>query len=338
MLGGNNMQRIIKNPDYVVEDMLQGFVKAHGDMVEVSEKNDHVVKYKSAPVKGKVGLVTGGGSGHEPAFLGYVGKNMMDAVAIGEVFSSPTAQAFYDAFLEADSGEGVACLFGNYAGDNMNVKMAIQMAEDDGVTVRYVTANDDVASSPKESKEKRHGIAGGVFMWKIGGANAALGGNLEEVIQAAQKAVDNTRSVCIGLSPCTIPAVGTPNFSIEEGMMEFGIGHHGEPGTDVGALEKADVIASKMTSAVMDDIELSKDEEIAVIISGLGATPLMELYLLYDEIEKQITSKGPAVYKVFIGNYVTSLDMNGVALTIMKLDAELKELLDFPAESPGIKI
>lgn len=201
------MQRFVNDPDYIVDDMVKGFVKAHEDLIVKSEKNDRVVKYKNAPVEGKVGLVTGGGSGHEPAFLGYVGENMMDAAAVGEIFSSPSAQTFYDAFLEADAGKGVACLFGNYAGDNMNVKMAIRKARKKGVEVKMVAATDDISSSPKETKEKRHGIAGGVFMWKIGGARAALGGRLDEVIQSAQKAVDATRSICVGLEPCTIPAV-----------------------------------------------------------------------------------------------------------------------------------
>lgn len=332
------MQRFINDPDYVVEDMLKGFVKAHDDIIMRSETNDRVVQYINAPVEGKVGLVTGGGSGHEPAFLGYVGKNMMDAVAVGEVFSSPSAQAFYDAFMAVDSGKGVACLFGNYAGDNMNVKMAIRKAKKQGVTVKYVTANDDVASSPKETKEKRHGIAGGVFMWKIGGARAALGGDLDEVIASAQKAVDNTRSICVGLEPCAIPAVGHPNFEIADGDMEFGIGHHGEPGINVQKLEPAKDIARKMAKTVIDDMEPEKGSEVAVLVSGLGATPVMELYILYDEIEAYLKEQGLSVYKVLIGDYVTSLDMNGAALTVMKLDDELKELLDYEAESPGIEV
>ena len=332
------MQRFVNDPDYVVEDMLKGFVKAHGDMIVRSEANDRVVQYINAPVEGKVGLVTGGGSGHEPAFLGYVGKNMMDAVAVGEVFSSPSAQAFYDAFMAADSGKGVACLFGNYAGDNMNVKMAVRKAKKQGVTVKYVTANDDVASSPKETKEKRHGIAGGVFMWKIGGARAALGGDLDEVIASAQKAVDNTRSICVGLEPCAIPAVGHPNFQISDGDMEFGIGHHGEPGINVQKLEPAKEIARKMAQTVIDDMEPEEGSEVAVLMSGLGATPTMELYILYDEIEAYLKEQGLSVYKVFVGDYVTSLDMNGAALTVMKLDDELKELLDYEAKSPGIEV
>lgn len=331
------MQRFVNNPDYIVEDMVKGFLKAHDDLIVKNEKNDRVVQYKNAPVEGKVGLVTGGGSGHEPAFLGYVGENMMDAVAVGEVFSSPSAQAFYDAFMAADSGKGVACLFGNYAGDNMSVKMAIRKAKKQGVTVKYVTATDDVASSPKETKEKRHGIAGGVFMWKVGGAKAAKGADLDEVIATAQKAVDNTRSICVGLSPCAIPAVGHPNFDIKEGDMEFGIGHHGEPGINVQKLKPAKEIANDMAKAVIDDLEPADGDEVAVLLSGLGATPIMELYVLYDEIEAYLKEQGLSIYKVLIGDYVTSLDMNGAALTVMKLDEELKELLDYDAKAPGLK-
>ena len=332
------MQRFVNDPDYIVDDMVKGFVKAHEDLIVKSEKNDRVVKYKNAPVEGKVGLVTGGGSGHEPAFLGYVGENMMDAAAVGEIFSSPSAQTFYDAFLEADAGKGVACLFGNYAGDNMNVKMAIRKAKKKGVEVKMVTATDDISSSPKETKEKRHGIAGGVFMWKIGGARAALGGSLDEVIQSAQKAVDATRSICVGLEPCTIPAVGHPNFNIENGKMEFGIGHHGEPGMNVQELKSADEIADQMTEAVCEDLELARGDETAVILSGLGATPVMEQYVLYGRAEKYLERKGIHVYRAFVGNYVTSLDMNGAALTIMRLDDELKELLDYEAGCPGLTV
>ena len=185
------MQRIINNPNDVVDEMINGFIKAHKDIVEKTE-NNRVLKYKKTPIKNKVGIVTGGGSGHKPAFIGYIGENMVDAVAIGEIFSSPTAKAFYDAFKTADSGKGVACLYGNYAGDNMNVKMAIKMAEKDGIAVKTVIANDDVASAPKEEKNKRRGVAGEVLMWKIAGAKAALGGNLDEVISVAQIKRDST--------------------------------------------------------------------------------------------------------------------------------------------------
>lgn len=223
------MNRIINDPDYVVEDAIQGYLKAHPAVYQATE-NPRVLKRPQAPIKGKVGVITGGGSGHEPAFLGYMGENMLDAVAIGEVFSSPTAGAFLDACKAADGGAGVACLYGNYAGDNMNVKMAIKKATAAGIEVKTVVANDDVASAPASEKARRRGVAGEILMWKVGAAAAALGYDLDGVIGVAQKAIDNCRSIGVGLSSCTIPAVGKPNFHIEPGTMEIGIGHHGEPG------------------------------------------------------------------------------------------------------------
>ena len=331
------MQRIINIPDMVVEDMLKGFVKAHCDLVEPTD-NPRVLKSKWAGEKGRVGVVTGGGSGHKPAFIGYCGKNMCDAIAVGEIFSSPTAKAFYDAFREADGGAGVACLYGNYAGDNMNVKMAIELAEDDDIVVKKVVANDDVASAPKTEPEKRRGVAGEVLMWKIGSAKAAKGGTLDEVIAAAQKAIDNTRSVGIGLTPCTIPAVGHPNFEIKPGTMEVGIGHHGEPGVEVSELKTADEMAKTMVDIVVPDMPFVEGDELAVIVSGLGATPVMELYILYNKIEELLAEKGIKVYKSFVGNYFTSLEMMGATFTAMKLDDELKELLDVPCETMGMTV
>lgn len=331
------MQRIINIPDMVVEDMLKGFVKAHEDLVTPTD-NPRVLKSKWAGEKGRVGVVTGGGSGHKPAFIGYCGKNMCDAIAVGEIFSSPTAKAFYDAFREADGGAGVACLYGNYAGDNMNVKMAIELAEDDDIVVKKVVANDDVASAPKTEPEKRRGVAGEVLMWKIGGAKAAKGGTLDEVIAAAQKAIDNTRSVGIGLTPCTIPAVGHPNFEIKPGTMEVGIGHHGEPGVEVSELKTADEMAKTMVDIVVPDMPFVEGDELAVIVSGLGATPVMELYILYNKIEELLREKGIKVYKAFVGNYFTSLEMMGATFTAMKLDDELKELLDVPCETMGMTV
>lgn len=238
------MQMFANDPQYIVEDMLKGYAKAHSDIVAPTD-NPRVFKTAQPVREGKVGIVTGGGSGHKPAFIGYVGRNMVDAVAVGEIFSSPTAVAFYDAIRAADHGNGVACLYGNYAGDNMNVKMAMEMAEDDDIEVKIVVANDDVASAPKENREKRRGVAGEIFMWKCAGAKAAMGGTLDEVIAAAQKAIDNCHSVGVGLSPCSLPAAGKPNFQIEEGTAEFGIGHHGEPGVEVCRLGTAKEIAEK---------------------------------------------------------------------------------------------
>jgi dihydroxyacetone kinase-like protein len=329
------VQRILNDPNEVVGDMLKGFLRAHGDIVAPTD-NPRVLKYRSAPVKGKVGIVTGGGSGHKPAFVGYVGRNMVDAVAVGEVFTSPTAKSFFDAFRAADGGAGVACLFGNYAGDTMNVKMAMELAEDAGITVKTVVANDDVPSAPRAERSKRRGVAGEVLMWKAGGARAALGGDLDAVIASAQKAIDNTRSIGIGLSPCTIPAVGRPNFSIPAGRMEVGIGHHGEPGIRVEDLRPARDIARMMLDVVLPDLPFEQKDEVVVLLSGLGATPVMELYILYDEVENLLRSHGIKVHRPYVGNFFTSLEMAGVTLTLMKLDADLKQLVDLEAACMGL--
>lgn len=328
------MQRILNNPDNIVDEMLAGFLKVHSEIVEGTD-NSRVVKAKKT-AKDKVGVATGGGSGHKPAFIGYVGENMCDSAAVGEICSSPTAAAFLDAFKTADQGKGVACLYGNYSGDNMNVKMAVKMAKREGITVKTVVANDDVASAPKDQREKRRGVAGEIFMWKAGGAKAALGGSLDEVVEAAQKAIDNTRSVGIGLTPCTLPAVGHPNFEIKPGTMEVGIGHHGEPGIEVGALETADKMAKRMVNIVTEDVPFVKGDEVAVLVSGLGATPVMELYVLYDEIIKLLEAQGIKAYRSYVGNYFTSLEMMGATLTLMKLDEELKELIDLPVNTMGL--
>ncbi|ACM29009.1 dihydroxyacetone kinase subunit DhaK [Rhizobium rhizogenes] len=321
------MQRFINNPDEVVEDTVKGFVKAHSGTVRLAE-NPRVVVAKNAPQAGKVGVITGGGSGHEPAFIGYAGKNMLDAVAVGELFSSPTAKSFYDAVREANGGRGVICLYGNYAGDNMNVKMAIKLAAKDGIEVATVVANDDVCSAPPEEREKRRGVAGEIFMWKIGSAKASTGASLEEVRAISQRVIDNCRSVGIGLGPCTLPAVGHPNFKIEPGTMEVGIGHHGEPGVRVEPLKTAEEIAKTMSQIVLDDHNLAAGTEVAVLVSGLGATPVNELYILNDTIETQITTRGLKIYKTYVGNYFTSLEMVGATLTVLALDDEMKELLD----------
>lgn len=328
------MQRILNDPDNIVDEMVEGFLKTHSDIVEATD-NKRVVKAKDIQPD-KVGVVTGGGSGHKPAFIGYVGKNLNDAVAIGEICSSPTAAAFLDAFKAADQGKGVACLYGNYSGDNMNVKMAVKMAKKQGLTVKTVVANDDAASAPKNQPDKRRGVAGEILMWKCGGAKAALGGDLDEVIAAAQKAIDNTRSIGIGLTPCTLPAVGHPNFEIKDGTMEVGIGHHGEPGIEVVPLETADKMAKRMTDVVLPDLPFESGDDVVVLVSGLGATPVMELYVLYNEIEKIVSGKGINIYKSYVGNYFTSLEMSGATLTVMKLDDELKELIDLPCTSMGL--
>ncbi len=330
------MQRIVNNPDDLVNEMVEGFKLAHPDII-ASTPNPRVLKYKNAPVAGKVGIVTGGGSGHKPAFIGYVGENMVDAVAVGEIFSSPTAISFYNAIECADAGKGVAVLYGNYSGDNMNVRMAKEEADDNGILVKTVVANDDVASAPASEPQKRRGVAGEILMWKVGGAKAAMGGDLDEVIAAAQKAIDNTRSVGVGLGPCTIPAVGKPNFQIQPGTMELGIGHHGEPGIKVVDLKTADKMAEMTLDLLLPDLPFKEMDDVVVLISGLGSTPVSELYVFNRKVNEILTSKKIGIHRSYVGNYFTSLDMVGLTLTLMKVDSELKELIDYKTNTVALK-
>ena len=333
-----SLNRVINNPDLVVEDMLKGWLLAHADTVQATDDNPRVIKRTNAPESGKVGVVTGGGSGHEPAFVGYVGDGLCDAVAIGEIFSSPTAKSFLDAIRAADGGAGVACLYGNYAGDNMNVKMAIEMAAREGIQVRTVVANDDVPSAPKGDEAKRRGVAGEILMWKVGGAKAATGASLEEVIATARRAIANTRSIGVGLSACVIPAVGKANFQIEHGTMEVGIGHHGEPGIEVRSTVSASEMAEMMLKIVLPDLPIICGDRVAVLISGLGATPVMEQYILYGEVAGRLQDLGISVAFNLVGNLFTSLEMMGVTLTLMKLDDELEACLKAPCSSVGLTV
>ena len=330
------MQKFVNDPSRVVDEMLEAFVVVHSDLVSVTE-NERVIKYKNAPIEGKVGIVTGGGSGHKPAFVGYLGRNMVDAVACGELFSSPPAQMFYDAVKAADGGKGVAILYGNYAGDNMNVAMAMEELEDEGIEVKKVVANDDVPSAPKGDEARRRGVAGEILMWKVGGAKAAMGASLDEVIAAAQKAINNTRSMGVGLAPCAIPEVGHPNFSIPDGKMEVGIGHHGEPGIEVIDIEPAAKVAERMCNVILPDLPFGAGDEVVVLISGLGSTPVMELYILFNDVQRILNEKGIKIYLSYVGNYFTSLEMAGATLTLMKLDDELKTCIDFECDSVGMR-
>ncbi len=331
------MNRIIDDPERVVDDMLRGWLRVHAGLVAPTG-NPRVVRHVRAPNPGKVGLVTGGGSGHEPAFLGYVGDDLLDAVAIGEIFSSPTARSFADAFRAAHGGRGVACLYGNYAGDNMNVKLAVKMVEKEGIPVRTVVANDDVPSAPRTEREKRRGVAGEVVMWKVAGARAAMGGSLDEVIGTAQKALDATRSMGFGLSACTIPAVGKPNFRIEDGQTEVGIGHHGEPGMRVVKTPSASAMAELALDTILPDLPFERGMPVSLLVSGLGATPIMELYILQSRIADILGARGLELRTSLVGNFFTSLDMNGVTVTLTRLDEELARCLAHPCRSVGLTV
>ncbi|UYH50705.1 dihydroxyacetone kinase subunit DhaL [Candidatus Kirkpatrickella diaphorinae] len=329
------LDRIFNDPDQVVEDGVRGVLLAYPDLIAATS-NPRVLKRARPATRRKVGIVTGGGSGHEPAFLGYVGPGMLDAVAVGEIFSSPTALSFLDAMREADNGAGVACLFGNYAGDTMNVRMAVRDAQNAGISVKTVVATDDVASAPVSEADRRRGVAGEILMWKIAGARAEEGASLDEVIAVAEKVIRHTRSIGVGLTPCTIVANGHPNFSITLGTMEVGIGHHGEPGVSVQKLGSAREIAQLMIDHLLPDLPFAKGDRVTVLLSGLGATPVIELYTLYADIADILAEKGIVIAHRFVGNYFTSLEMKGVTLTLMKMDEELERLVKAPAESIGL--
>ncbi len=328
------MKKIINNPDDFVDQMIEGILLAYPeDLRTVSDDLRELVR-KDAPVKDKVAIATGGGSGHLPIFLGYVGKGMLDGVAIGDVFASPSAQQMYNVTKEIDSGKGVLYLFGNYGGDCMNFDMASEMAEMDDIKVETILVTDDIASSPKGEEEKRRGVAGLVLAYKIAGAIADEGAELGEVVAVTKRALDNMRTMGVALSPCTIPQVGKPTFEIDEQEMEIGMGIHGEPGIHRGPLKKADEITDNILNAIFEDSPYAEGDEVAVLINGLGATSQEELYIVYRKVAEILNNKGLTVYRKLIGEYATSMEMAGMSITLMKLDDELKRLLDATADTP----
>ena len=329
------MKKVINVPEQVVEEMLQGVVAAHPQYVRRVEGFDVIVRAQ-APVQGKVALVSGGGSGHEPSHGGFVGKGMLDGAVAGAVFTSPTPDQVYEAVKAVDGGKGVLLVIKNYTGDIMNFEMAAEMADAEGIKVEKVVVNDDVAVENSTWTTGRRGIAGTVFVHKIAGAKAETGASLEEVKAVADKVVANVRSMGMALAPCTVPAAGKPSFVLGEDEMEIGMGIHGEPGTHRETVKKADEIASHLLDKILADITLSAGDEVAVLVNGLGATPLMELYIVNRKVAETLAAKGIKTAKTFVGNYMTSLEMAGFSITLLKLDAELKELLLAPADTPAL--
>lgn len=330
------MKKIINNPEHVVEEMLEGIVYAHPEYIKKLENANALVR-RNSPVEGKVALVSGGGSGHEPAHGGFVGKGMLDAAVAGSVFTSPTPDQVYEAIKAVATDNGVLLIVKNYTGDVMNFEMAKEMAEMDGIKVDHVVVDDDVAVENSTWTIGRRGIAGTVFVHKIAGAKAESGSSLEEVKDVALKVIANVRSMGMALSPCTVPAAGKPNFTLGEKEMEIGMGIHGEPGTHREDLKSGDEIVEHLLNKVLDDMDL-KNDEVAVMVNGLGSTPLMELYIANRKVHSMLKEKGIKVYKTFVGEYMTSIEMAGFSISLLKLDEELKSLLDAPADTPGFKI
>lgn len=328
------MKKIINVPEQVVEEMLQGAVAAHPQYVKRVEGFDVLVR-SNAPVQGKVALVSGGGSGHEPSHAGYVGKGMLDGAVAGAVFTSPTPDQVYEAVKAVDGGKGVLLVVKNYTGDCMNFEMAGEMADADGIKVERVIVNDDVAVDGSTWTVGRRGIAGTVFVHKIAGAKAETGADLAEVKRVAEKVIANVRSMGMALSPCTVPAAGKPSFELAENEIEIGMGIHGEPGTHRETLRTADEITSHMLGKVLADLPYKAGDEVAVMVNGLGATPLMELYVVNNKVAQMLAEAGIKTAKTYVGNYMTSLEMAGFSVTLLRLDAELKELLLAPADTPA---
>jgi len=328
------MKKLINDPFEFVDEVIDGILKAYPWHLKRADGSNRALVRADAPVEGKVAITTGGGSGHIPVFLGYVGPGLCDGVCIGNVFSSPSADDMLAVTKAVNSGKGVLYLYGNYSGDVMNFDMAAEMAEMEGIDVRTVLAHDDVISAPPEQSERRRAVAGLAFAYKIAGACAEEGGDLETVAEAAQRAADNTRSMGVALSPCTVPAAGKPTFTIADDEMELGMGIHGEPGLERVKILTANETAAIMIDKIVNDLPFRAGDEVAVLVNGLGATPPEELFVLYRKAHDLLTDQGISIYKALVGEYATSLEMAGASISLLKLDDDLKRWLDAPMFSP----
>lgn len=328
------MKKIINQPENIVNEMLDGIVKAHPNHVKRVEGFEVLVR-ANAPETGKVALVSGGGSGHEPSHGGFVGTGMLDGAIAGAVFTSPTPDQVYEAVKAVDSGKGVLLVIKNYTGDVLNFQMAAEMAEMDDITVKYVVVDDDVAVENSLYTTGRRGIAGTIFVHKIAGALAEQGADLDQVQAVAEKVIANVRSMGVALTACTVPAAGKPGFELAENEIEMGLGIHGEPGTHRTEIKPADELVDDLLEKILADIDYN-DSEVAVLVNGLGGTPLMELYLMNRRVHEALEAKGIKVYRTYVGNYMTSIEMAGASVSLLKLDDEMKALLDAPADTPAL--
>ena len=327
------MKKFLNKPENFVNEMIEGIMAAHPDKLKyVNDDLRCVVNAKGKD--GKVGLATGGGSGHLPLFLGYVGDGMLDGCSVGGVFQSPSADQMFEVTKEIDKGAGVIYIYGNYGGDIMNFDMAAEMADMEDIKVLQVVAGEDVASSKKGEEHKRRGVAGIFFVFKIAGAFADEMDSLEEVKRVADKVCANVRTMGDALSACIVPEVGKPSFSIGEGQMEIGMGIHGEPGIDKGPLRPADDVVETMLTAILEDLPYKSGDEVAVLMNGLGATPKEELYVMYRKVNDMLKVRGISVFHVYAGEYATSMEMAGASISLLKLDDELKKYLAKPANTP----
>lgn len=328
------MKKIINSADRYVQDTMEGIICAFGDKVKLLDDDFRILLSNYPAKEGKVGIVTAGGSGHLPVFLGYVGQGMLDGCAVGDVFASPAADKMAAMIRSCDRGNGVLCLYGNYNGDIFNFRMACEEVEFDDIETETVLVRDDVASSPPENADKRRGVAGMVYAFKIAGAAADRMMSLKEVAAVTTRALDNIRSMGVALSPCIVPKAGKPTFSIADDEIEVGMGIHGEAGIQVKKMMTADEIAETLVTSILKDMPLADGDEVSVMVNGLGATPLEEQLIVYRRVYQLLAEQGVSVVMPHIGEYATSMEMAGLSVTIFKLDDELKSLLQEPARTP----
>ena len=325
------MKKFINTYEGMLEEYLKGFVALHNDKVE--RKGERVVARKGAPIEGKVGVITGGGSGHDPFLIGSIGRGMVDAVAIGNIFAAPGVQICYDTIKAADSGKGVLVCIGNYSGDLMNFGIAVDMLREEGKDIEVLIMNDDVASASKDKRENRRGIAGEVILFKTMGAMADLGFDLQSIKKTGNEIIYNTRSLGVAHTPCIMPSSGKPSFEIGEDEMEIGIGHHGEPGMKRGKMMSANETTDFMMNKILEDLPFKENDEVAVLLNGLGSTSLMEMYIVFNRVNDILKDKGINIYKSFIGEFITSMEMGGFSITLTKLNEDTKKFIDHPCDA-----
>ena len=327
------MKKIINNPNDFVEESIDGLIKSHPDVYALAKDNSRVIT-RAKKATNKIGIVTGGGSGHLPVFTGYIGKGFLDACAIGSVFASPSVEQMVSAIKNADNRNGVLCIIGNYGGDVMNFEMACEMVEMEGIKTKKVIVADDIASAKEEEKSKRRGIAGMIFVFKIAGAVAETGASLDDTFKIATEANENIRTLGVALSPCILPEAGKPTFEINDDEIEIGMGIHGEPGIIREKLKPANDLVDDLYKRIIDDSKLAANDNIAVMINSLGATPLEELYIVSKRVNENLSNSRIKNIKTYVGRYATSMEMAGMSITTLKLNDNLKKHLFAASECP----
>ena len=330
------MKKLINDPENVVRESLRGMEVAHPDLIKVHIDPHYIVR-ADAPIQGKVALVSGGGSGHEPMHGGFVGMGMLDAACPGEVFTSPTPDQMEAATKAVNGGAGVVHIVKNYTGDVMNFEMAADLCHSEGIDVESVLVDDDVAVQDSLYTAGRRGVGTTVLMEKIGGAAAERKRELKQVADICRKVNEWGRSMGMALTSCTVPAAGKPTFEIGDDEMEIGIGIHGEPGRERMKVKPAKDVVEMMASAIVDDIPYNSGDRVLAFVNGMGGTPLIELYLVYDELNRFLKGRGIEISRNLIGSYITSLEMQGCSITLLKLDDELTELWDAPVNTPALR-